>query len=30
MHENYSPEYGEFLVVNELQLRYNKKLPRRM
>jgi len=25
-----SPEYGEFLVVNELQLRYNKKVPRRM
>jgi predicted transposase YdaD len=25
-----SPEYGEFLVVNELQLRYNTKVPRRV
>ena len=26
----HSPEDGEFLVLNELQLRYNSKLPRRM
>jgi predicted transposase YdaD len=26
----YSPQYGDFLILNELQLRYNKKLPRRM
>jgi predicted transposase YdaD len=25
-----SPEYGEFLVLNELQLRYSSKMPRRM
>ena len=25
-----SPEYGNFLVLNELQLRYNSKMPRRM
>ncbi len=25
-----TPEYGEFLVLNELQLRYNSQLPRRM
>ena len=25
-----SPEYGDFLVLNELQLRYNSKMPRRM
>jgi predicted transposase YdaD len=26
----FSPEFGEFLMLNELQLRYNKKVPRRM
>jgi predicted transposase YdaD len=26
----FSPEVGEFLVLNELQLRYNKKVPRRI
>ncbi|MEB3826835.1 hypothetical protein, partial [Phormidium sp. CCY1219] len=26
----YTPEEGEFLVLNELQLRYNNKIPRRM
>ncbi|MDJ0676754.1 MAG: transposase, partial [Calothrix sp. MO_167.B42] len=26
----HSPEDGEFLVLNEVQLRYNSKLPRRM
>ena len=25
-----SPQYGEFLVLNELQLRYKKKMPKRM
>jgi predicted transposase YdaD len=25
-----SPEHGEFLVLNELQLRYNSKMPRRI
>ncbi|GAX41514.1 hypothetical protein NIES4075_24870 [Tolypothrix sp. NIES-4075] len=25
-----SPEYGEFLILNELQLRYSSKMPRRM
>lgn len=25
-----SPQYGEFLVLNELQLRYNQKMPRRI
>ncbi|MBC6419788.1 MAG: Rpn family recombination-promoting nuclease/putative transposase, partial [Prochloron sp. SP5CPC1] len=26
----YSPDLGEFLILNELQLRYNQKVPRRM
>lgn len=26
----FSPEWGEFLLLNELQLRYNNKMPRRM
>ena len=26
----YSPEIGEFLLLNELQIRYNSKMPRRL
>ncbi|NES20919.1 MAG: Rpn family recombination-promoting nuclease/putative transposase [Symploca sp. SIO3E6] len=26
----YSPQYGDFLVLNELQLRYNSRMPQRM
>ncbi|MGB8702310.1 MAG: Rpn family recombination-promoting nuclease/putative transposase [Thermosynechococcaceae cyanobacterium] len=26
----FSPQYGEFLILNELQLRYNNRIPRRM
>jgi len=26
----HSPDLGEFLILNELQLRYNQKVPRRM